>query len=109
MECQIVIECKSSDFNYIKKHILESDLSTLLPLEKVDWDYVKEKVYMSLMLVIAEKWNSGINDIDQLGQYIGVKSTYTIKKYIRLAIKYGYISSLATSITLYNHQNERTI
>lgn len=91
IDTYIVIECKSSDFYYIRKHILESELNLLLPLNTVDWDWVKEKVYMSIILTIADKWNYGVRDVNELASCIGVKSKETVKKYYNLAVKYGYI------------------
>ena len=87
----ISIECRSSNFNYIKNHIIQSDLSKLIPIDNVDWDYVKEKVFMSLIIEVSEKWNSGVKDIDTLAYHLGIKTKETVKKYLNLSKKYGYI------------------
>ena len=46
---------------------------------------------MSIILTIADEWNSGIRDVNELASCIGVKSKETVKKYYNLAVKYGYI------------------
>lgn len=60
----IVIDCRKSDFDYIKNNIIQSSLFNSINNNKsIDWDYVKTNSSINPVKKIAELWNSGIRDM----------------------------------------------
>lgn len=50
IEHYIVIDCRYSKFNYIKKNILESELNNLLNLSNVDWESIEKELNSQLAI-----------------------------------------------------------
>ena len=49
----IRIDCKESNFEYIKNNILNSKLFSLLGLSGVDWDVIKENCYKNIIKLVC--------------------------------------------------------
>ena len=56
----IIIDCKESRFEYIKKNILKSKLNQYIDFDKVDWVKIMEQSSKSTMKEVADYFNSGM-------------------------------------------------
>ena len=56
----IIIDCRKSDFEYIKNQILQSKLSEIFNLKEIDWDKVENLCQTSLLRIICDLFNSGL-------------------------------------------------
>lgn len=52
----IIINCRRSNFNFIKNNILNSELANLFDLSIVDWNSIDTKLKMNLIQNIADDW-----------------------------------------------------
>lgn len=68
----IIIDCRKSDFNFIKENILNSDLYTILDLKNFDWDKCFKNSSTSLLIKVCDLWNSNVRDIPLLKKYTGL-------------------------------------
>ena len=81
----IVIDCRESDFEYIKNSILHSELNNLFNLNNVDWIKIGQDSERSILLEICELWNNR-KDFESINS-ISKKIPYckdTIRKYIKI-------------------------
>lgn len=57
----IELDCRYSDIDYIRTSILNSEISVIFDLSKVDWDLINKEATKSSLIVACKLWNSGIN------------------------------------------------
>ena len=97
----IRIECYQSDFEYIKNNILDSSLSQILELDKIDWiELEKELITNNLVKVASTIFN----------EYNGIKNISEMAKMINLTTaKFSNLLKTATRIGLtdYNAMDSR--
>ena len=55
----IALDCRESNFQYIQKNIMSSGLLSLLHIDHVDWDYVRQRLADHIDVRLAQRWNSG--------------------------------------------------
>ncbi|TVY09940.1 zinc-ribbon domain-containing protein [Paenibacillus cremeus] len=55
----IVIDCRYSDFNFIKNSLINSELAILFDLTDVDWNVCNEFSMKSIIKTTCELWNNG--------------------------------------------------
>lgn len=66
----IRIDCKESNFEYIKENILKSELISVLNLHDVNWDVIKENCYKNIIkLVCLDYANGSYSTIDLSKKY----------------------------------------
>lgn len=58
----IELDCRYSDFDYIKKSILNSRLSELFDLSSIDWSECQKSTTTSNIILCANLWNDGIKN-----------------------------------------------
>ena len=80
----IVIDCIRSEQEYISNNIINSQLSSLLDLSKIDWGQVSLDSSTSLLKQVCDLWNDGQRDIGELA-----KRFYVCKDTIRAWVKRG--------------------
>ena len=85
----IRIDCKKSELEYIKKHIIDSELNNLFDLSNIDWLECEKFACSSLVKKICDLWNSGIHDSKKIRQ-ITKLSKSTINKYLKKGTKIGW-------------------
>jgi len=85
----IVIDCRYSEFDFIKQNVLQSRLSELFDLSKIDWLECNKYACNSLVKTACDYWNSGIKNLTEIGEIIQVKSC-TVRRYL----KQGAINNL---------------
>lgn len=90
----IRINCNYVDIsqrgNFIKSNILSSVLSKIFDLSLIDFDKCDDIAQSSFVKLVADKWNSGINNYNQLSIEFSL-SEATIRNYIIIASNIGLI------------------
>lgn len=88
----IRIDCDYKDistrFEYIKSHVLNSDLSNLLDFSNINWDMANEFAIQSSIKLASDLWNSGILGTGIIGEKLGVSKS-TAKNYLKIAMSLG--------------------
>lgn len=77
----VELDCRNSDFNYIKESILNSDLSTLFDLNDVDWNQVGANALKSKVLDVCELYNSGVKSTIKISEMLKLDIT-TVRDYL---------------------------
>lgn len=80
----IVIDCENSNFDYIKKSIMNSKLRELFSIRKRNWDAIFKQATSSLIVKVAELYNNGITSPTQIGKELGVHRK-TVQNYLEKA------------------------
>jgi len=102
----IVIDCENSNFDYIKKSIMNSKLRELFSIRKRNWDAIFKQATSSLIVKVAELYNNGITSPTQIGKELGVHRK-TVQNYLEKAsqlkmINYEKKINPTYSINVYN-------
>lgn len=63
-ENYIIIDCRKSDFNYIKTNILKSNLSKIFDLENIDWLKVEEMTLKNIVKLVCNLYNEGLTNLE---------------------------------------------
>lgn len=85
----IRIDAKESTIEYIKENLLKSELSNILPLNKVDWEQCETRARGSLLLKICEYYNKyPFLSYKQLSEVFFIKED-TLRKYLRIGAEKG--------------------
>jgi hypothetical protein len=84
----IQLDCKLSDYDYIKSSIIDSKLNELFDLSIVNWDKCFESTFSSNVILCAHLWNDGMKNTKDISDYIGFNITSVIK-YLKQATKIG--------------------
>ena len=84
----IQLDCKLSDYDYIKNSIIDSKLNDLFDLSVVDWDRCFKATFSSNVTLCAHLWNDGMKNTKDISDYIGFNITSVIK-YLKQAAKIG--------------------
>lgn len=81
----IVIDARSSDIDYISKHILNSELNNIFDMSEIDWRQCGYFASGSLVRKSAELYNEGLSvlEISNILQY----SDSTIRNFLKKATK----------------------
>ena len=87
----ITIDCKTSDFNYIKKNMMNSELKELFSIRKRNWDTIFKQATSSLIVKAAELYNSGITSPTQIGEKLRVHRK-TARSYLEKATQLKMIN-----------------
>lgn len=88
----IEINSYQSDFDFIHNNIMLSKLTSLINLNNVDWEYLKEKCELNIIYEIANCWNSGIHNAKEIGKKVGLTKS-PVSKYLNRCADYGLIES----------------
>lgn len=88
----IRIDCNydNNRFEYIKDSILNSDLNLLFDFTSIDFNFIDKLSTTSLIIDIANYWNSGVDSYDELIRLTGL-SHDTIRRYMKSACDNNYI------------------
>jgi hypothetical protein len=85
-ENYIVIDCRKSELEWIKEHILNSRLEELFDLSKINWLECHEYACSSLIKKACDLWNSGIHNTNKIGKIMKLERS-TIVKYLKQGVK----------------------
>ena len=79
-------------FEYIKQSILNSKLNTLFNFKDIDFNYVDRLSCSSLIMDIANYWNSGVKSYEELSK-LTTLCRHTIRQYLKDACEKGFINT----------------
>lgn len=63
-ENYIIIDCRYSDFEFIKNNVLNSRLAELFDLSNVDWDIIWSNSQKSIVFEIVDLWDKGLSTME---------------------------------------------
>ena len=95
IECYITLDCSKSELEYIKNSLLNSELSDLFDLSKIDWFKCEEYALKNIVLEICSYWreHNEINDEDltttDISRIFNLSVT-TIQRYLNKGVKLGW-------------------
>lgn len=96
----IAIDCMKSNFFYIKKSIIESNLSDFINMDSLNWTYVREhSAKKNVLESICDKWNSLPKEerlISKFYKDCGL-STKIVRRYLELGSELGMIPNYKTN------------
>lgn len=68
----IVIDCRKSDFEFIKNNVVNSRFAELYDLSKIDWIKLENDIDNNIYILASDLWNSGIHDPEILAKELDV-------------------------------------
>lgn len=95
----IRIDCCPSNFEHIKKSILESELNIMFDLSNIDWLECQKYALGTKVREVCDLWNSGIKNVTEIYAFVKSSKT-TIATYLTRGAKLGWCD--------YNGQEELT-
>ena len=85
----IEIDCRVSDFNFIKESVLKSNLNNIFDLSIINWDKIDVEIAEDTLLEdIVSLWNKGCC-IKEIREKLKIKSKTTIRKYLKIGTRKG--------------------
>lgn len=87
----IAIDCKISNFDYIKKNMMNSELKELFSIRKRNWDTIFKQATSSLIIKAAELYNSGTTSPTRIGEKLGIHRK-TARSYLEKAAQLKMIN-----------------
>ena len=87
----IRIDCKKSEYNYIKNNILNSKLNEIFDLNIINWDLCLKESTPNIIKNICEYYNINKSNItiDEIAEHFNISDT-TFRKYRDIGVKYGW-------------------
>lgn len=85
----IVIDCRHSELEWIKKSIQESDLNTLFDLSKINWMECHKFACSSVIKIVCDLWRNGMNRTKLISDELKINRT-SITKYLKRGAKIGW-------------------
>lgn len=86
----IEIDASQSEFDYIKRNVLNSALTHFYDLSNIDWIALKEKCETNILYEIAECWNNGIYLSEDIAKIVGLSKS-PVRKYLNKCEEFGLI------------------
>lgn len=81
----VELDCRNSDFNYIKNSILNSELISMFDFDNVDWNQVGQNSLKSKVLEVCDVYNSGIKSTTRIAEILNLDSSTVVDYLIRCA------------------------
>jgi len=87
----ITLDCRDSKIDWIKNSIMTSNLPSLLGFKELDIDWLKchESACNSLVRVVCDLWNSGINSTLEVANKLKI-SRPTATRYLNKGVQLGW-------------------
>lgn len=92
----LIIDCEKSDFNYIKKSIINSKLSNLYDIDSIDWKDIFIKANKSTVLEVCEIYNEENITQKDIAERLKI-STHSVIRYLSLGAENGFCEYEANS------------
>jgi ribosomal protein S27E len=89
IEHYIIIDCRYSNTKWIKKNILNSELSKLFDLSHIDWIKIDKQSQRSLVKEACDLWNNGLHSTKEIGRKFKLSYT-TIVKYLKCGTRLNW-------------------
>lgn len=78
----IVIDCRESKIDLIRKNVLESDLSLIFDLSLIDWFQVEKSAQKSISYECLKLWNNGMRDIESIASTLDIHREM-VRRYLK--------------------------
>lgn len=78
----IELDCRYSEFDYIRQSVLNSDIRFIYDLSCVDWDLLERSCLESKVVEACNMYNKGIKNTNEISRAIGINRT-TVREYLR--------------------------
>lgn len=91
----IRVDCRYKDhfpFDYIKERIINSELSSILPLNLVDWDECKKVMKTSLIVAACELWEKDKLTVSKITEQLKLGHA-TVVRYLKIGRNFGLCPS----------------
>lgn len=98
----IQLDCRKSDFNYIKYSIINSELNKLFDLSCINWDACFNATITSNIILCADLWNNGMKSTKDISDYTGIHISSVISN-----LKKAAKSNLCDYVINYNKNRKR--
>lgn len=85
----IRIECMKSDMEYIKLHILDSELNGIFDLSNIDWDLCDQKAQKNILKEACKLYTSNLYTLKEIGKFLQVHPA-TVSRYLVKGTKFGW-------------------
>lgn len=91
IENYIEVDCRVSDFQFIKSNILK-DLSHIINLSNINWDKIFKTSQKSMVLIVWDEYNNKRDEtIDSIAKRLKIGKT-TFYRYLRKGIEIGVVN-----------------
>lgn len=87
----IVIDARESTLEWLSKSIMQSSLSTMFDLSKVNWEEAHVYSCKTLVREVCDLWNKGIKSSNQIGLKMNLHYS-TVNKYLRQGAEIGWVN-----------------
>lgn len=94
---QIIIDCRKSNFEYIKNNILASKLSEILDLNLIFWNKIAEKATKDYTKIVSDFYNQGI-EITEIAQILMI-DRHVVSRLLKEATIIGWCNYEAIPCT----------
>lgn len=88
IEKYIELDCRYSDFDYIKNSIINSELNMLLYLSNINWNSIEENCIKSKVTEVCDIYNSGIKNLSDIANIVNLHIS-TVTDYLKRCNKIG--------------------
>ena len=89
IEHYIVIDCSKSELEFVKKNVINSDLSNLFDLSEVDWLKCGKYANKNILKQVCNLWKSKKYNITDIAKILKL-SNNTIRTYLKRGTKLGW-------------------
>lgn len=90
----IELDCRYSDFEYIKNSVINSDICNFLNLSLIDWNKLSVDCLKSNIREVCDLWNSGIKSIKEISERLNIRIG-TVADYLKRCAEYGLCDYVA--------------
>ena len=104
----IRIECIKSDMDYIKEHILSSELNNVFDLSNIDWELCDQKAQKNILKEACELYMSHTYTFSEIGGILHIHPT-TVSKYLVKGAKFGwsnYVSLKSKAVVVIDNSGQ---
>ena len=84
----VELDCRYSDFKYIKNSILNSELKNIFNLLLIDWDILYKDCLKSKVIEVCDVYNSGIKNTIEIARLLKIDAS-TVSDYLKRCDEVG--------------------
>lgn len=84
----IELDCRYSDFDYIKTSVMNSELNKIFDLSIIDWDLLSKDCLKSKVIEVCDTYNSGIKNTVEIAKFLGIDDS-TVSDYLKRCNEIG--------------------
>ena len=88
VEHYIVIDCRRSEYEFIKKNIKNSEILNIINKTRVNWDIVFDNASKPILDIICDLWNKGYQTVLEISKIVNLSDT-TVREYLKQGVIIG--------------------